>query len=92
MEQFNLSDYSNLSTDKILKIKLKKDNKFIYGTIIRTGMLTKPTDKPLNKGIWKDFNKINDFDNYREDKLTYNDFTLLKITGSEIEDIEIITV
>lgn len=90
MEQINLSDYLNLSKDRILKIRLKKENEFIYGTIVSAYMLTKPTDNPVNTGVSGEFNKIIDFNNYKKDKSTKEDFTRLVLTTSEIESIEII--
>jgi len=90
MKQYNLSDYQNLSTNQVLKIKLKDENEFIFGRIASASILTKPTVTPLNNGIYGHFNKINNFEDYILDKSQYKDFSLIPIDSSQIESIEIL--
>jgi hypothetical protein len=90
MKQYNLSDYLKLSTNEVLKIKLKDENEFIFGRIASAGMLTKPTETPLNNGIFGHLNKINNIEDYILDKPQYKDFSLIPIDSSQIESIEIL--
>jgi len=93
MKQYNLKDYINLSYDKVLLVKFKNRPESIYGRIISTGMFAKPTTDIIeNKGFFGQFNEINDFDSYKLDKLSYNDYTLLDIYSSEIEYIEVVNL
>lgn len=71
MRQYNLSDYLKLSTNDVLKIKLKDENEFIFGRIASVGMLTKPTKIPLNNGIFGHLNKINNIEDYILNKPQY---------------------
>ena len=90
MKQYNLSDYLKLPTNEVLKIKLKDENEYIFGRIASAGMLTKPTETPLNNGISGHLNKINNIEDYILDKPKYKDFSLISIQNSQIESIEIL--
>jgi len=90
MNQYNLNDYQNLSTNQVLKIKLKNKNEFIFGWVAISGMLSKPTVTPLNNGVYGHLNKINNFEDYILDKSQYKDFSLIPIDSSQIESIEIL--
>lgn len=92
MRQYNLSDYQELSTNDVLKIKLKDENEFIFGWIASAGMLTKPTMTPLNNGIFGHLNKINNIEDYILDKSQYKDLSLIPIDSSQIESIEILSI
>ena len=90
MKQYNLSDYLKLSTNDVLKIKLKDENEFIFGWIIFGGMLTKPTETPLNNGVFGHLKKINNIEDYILDKSQNKDFSLISIDSVQIESIEIL--
>ena len=89
----DLNDFRILSNDQYLRIELKGNSEFIYGTIIRTGKLTYPSDNlQFNNGIWGDFNKINNWNNFKNDPSIEKEVETIHIDITIIDDIEIITI
>jgi hypothetical protein len=93
MKNINLNEYFNLPMNKILKIKLEKQDNFIYGRLISAGGLyTSTMQLPPEQFPTGTLKKINDYEKFTKDKLSYNDYTLIGINSSNIEIIEEVNI
>ena len=88
MNDLNLKDYPS---NKILKIKIKTQDNFIYGRMISAGTVYPPTlQLPPQHLPMGDLNKINDFEVFLKDPTSYKNYSSFSIDSYEIETIEII--
>ena len=93
MKNINFKEYLELQTNKVLKIKYKNIDNFIYGRLVSAGGLYPPTSQPSNQNFANGtLNKINDFDEFNKDRTLYKNYSLIGINANEIESIEILTV
>ena len=93
MEKYNLNDYLKLSTNEVVKVKLKSIREIVYGRIIRSSELAIKTKNLLhNSEALYYINIITDLNSYQKNKLDYSAFDLKAISSIEIEELQIVTI
>ena len=88
----NLFPYAGLPDGKLLKIKLKNEPAFIYGTITELGPLQPAEDgtDDETKATAATLQLIEDIDQYLADPAVFNNYDAFQLLSTHIESIDII--
>lgn len=88
----NLFPYAGLPDGKLLKIKLKNEPAFIYGTIKELGPLQPEGSDPdeNTKATAATLQLIEDIDQYLADPAAFNHYDDFQLLSAHIESIDIV--
>lgn len=88
----NLFPYAGLPQNELLKIKLKNEPAFIYGTIKELGPLQKQDDgEDMTKATAATLQLIEDLDKYLEEPAAYTSYSDFQLLSTHIESIDIVS-
>jgi hypothetical protein len=88
----NLFPYAGLADGQLLKIKLKNEPAFIYGTIKELGPLQPVEDgsDDQTRATAATLQLIEDIDKYQEDPATYTSYSDFQLLATHIESIDVV--
>jgi hypothetical protein len=90
----NLFPYAGLPAGKLLKIKLKNEPAYIYGTIKELGPLQPVEGNPdeRTKATAATLQLIEDVDQYLQDPAGFSNYDDFQLLSTHIESIDVIDV
>jgi hypothetical protein len=89
----NLFPYAGLPAGQLLKIKLKNEPAFIYGTITELGPLQKQADSDdVTVASAATLQLIEDIDKYLENPAEYTSYSDFQLLSTHVESIDVTPV